>query len=233
MSELGNYLNMQKNFYESEASRWSFENRDLVVGSYDRHNLWSDYDHFLFKDFDTTNLVALEYGCGPGRNIIRFNNRFKRIDGTDIAQMNLVKAEENMRSSNITNSILKVCDGKSIPFEDNSYDVVFSTICLQHICCYDIRFAIMKDVYRVLKPNGHFCFQMGFGGGRHGSSYHQNDVNVGTTNGGHDVVFDNEDFLKTDLVDKIGFTNYKSDIRPVGPGDNHRNWIFVQVEKNA
>ena len=33
------------------------------------------------------------------------------------------------------------------------------------------------------------------------------------------------------LLNKIGFKNYKSDLRPTGPGDNHRQWIWVQVEK--
>jgi hypothetical protein len=34
-----------------------------------------------------------------------------------------------------------------------------------------------------------------------------------------------------DLTENLGFKNYKSDIRPTGPGDSHTNWIFVQVEK--
>ena len=36
---------------------------------------------------------------------------------------------------------------------------------------------------------------------------------------------------KDDLINKIGFKNYKSDLRPTGPGDNHRQWIWVQTEK--
>jgi hypothetical protein len=66
------YLDMQRSQYNAEASRWSDSNRDPVVGSYNQHNSFDDYNTYLFKDFDTTKLVALEYGCGPGRNIIRF-----------------------------------------------------------------------------------------------------------------------------------------------------------------
>ena len=69
-----NYLAMQKYYYNQDAARWSIFNRDPVVGSYDAHNSFDDYDKFLFKDIDTTNMVALEYGCGPGRNLIKFHN---------------------------------------------------------------------------------------------------------------------------------------------------------------
>ena len=86
---LSQYLAMQFKHYEGEANRWSLENRNPVVGGYDKHNNWSDYDEFLFKNFDTKNLVALDYGTGPGRNIIKFNHRFKRIDGVDIGKKNI------------------------------------------------------------------------------------------------------------------------------------------------
>jgi len=232
--DLESYLNMQKNFYEQDASIWTLDNRNPVVGCYDKHNDWSDYDEYLFKEFDTSGLVALEYGCGPGRNIIKFNNRFSRIDGVDIAINNIEKAKLNLNHNGIAIPNLYLCDGKSIPVEDSVYDVVFSVICLQHIACYDIRFSIMSDIKRILKPNGRFCFQMGFGGKSDQwvfSQYYDNAVNASFTNGRHDVSIVDENNLKDDLVNKLGFTDYKSDIRPVGPDDNHKNWIWIQVKK--
>ena len=155
------YLGMQKAFYEREAGKWSLDNRDPVVGSYDQHNAFSEYDTKLFKEFDTTDKVALEYGCGPGRNLVKFHNRFKRIDGVDISQVNLDKAKTNLDRHGIISN-LYLCDGKSIPVENETYDVVFSVICLQHIACYDIRFSIFKEAHRVLKTCGYFCFQMNY-----------------------------------------------------------------------
>lgn len=228
------YIEMQKRQYEREASMWSIDNRDPVVGSYDKHNMWTDYDQYLFKDFDTSNLIALEYGCGPGRNIVKFNDRFSRIDGVDIAEMNINKARENLSHNFINDSNLYVCDGQSIPVDDNTYDVVFSVICLQHICCYDIRFNIMKDIKRVLKPGGYFSFQMGYGSKWDSgatSKYYENIFDATATNSGYDVSIENEDVVKTDLLDNLGFTNYKADLRPTGPGDTHRNWIWIQVQK--
>ena len=228
------YLTMQKKQYDDYASYWSLDNKNPVVGSYDAHNEWDDYDTFLFKDFDTNGLNALEYGCGPGRNIIRYKNRFAQVDGVDIANTNIEKAKINLAHNGITNSNLYVCNGQSIPVDDNIYDVVFSVICLQHIAYYDVRFSIFSDIYRVLKPGGKFSFQMGYGGRIDGdaASYYGNISDDDyLPNGGYDVSVTDEEDLKKDLLEKIGFINYKSDMRQTGPGDSHRNWIWAQVQK--
>ena len=224
------YLDMQRSIYDQDASNWSTTNKNPVVGTYDQHNSFSDYDNFLFKDFDTSGLVALEYGCGPGRNIVKFSNRFSRIDGTDISPICIEKAKVNMEANGLPIPNLFVTPGDSIPAQDSTYDVVFAVICLQHICVHDIRYKIMSDMFRVLKSGGKLCFQMGIGGKPNAINYYENDYDALLTNGGRDVSIENEQFLINDLT-KIGFKNYKSDIRPVGPGDCHANWIWVQVEK--
>ncbi len=239
-----NYLEMQKRHYDETANKWSLQNKNPVVGSYHEHNNWSDYDTYLFKNCGTKELVALDYGTGPGRNIIKFNDRFARIYGVDIGQVNIDKASINLKDAGITNSNLYVCDGKSIPVERESYDVVFSVICLQHICCHSIRYQIFKDVYRVLAIGGKFCFQMGYGGRADESrvykfipkeklkvaGYFDNITTATGTNGMYDVSIMDEKNLEKDLLE-IGFKDFLFDIRPTGPGDSHKNWIFVQVTK--
>jgi ubiquinone/menaquinone biosynthesis C-methylase UbiE len=228
------YSEMQKRFYDSDASNWSITNRDPVVGSFDYHNNWADYDNFLFKDINTQDKIALEFGCGPGRNIVKFNNRFKRIDGVDISQINLDKAREWCKHNNIPNDFnLIVNNGKDIScIESNTYDVVFSTICFQHICVYNTRFSLLTDFYRVLKNGGNLCMQMGYGfePNKNTSAYEENYYDAISTNGYYDVRVENPDQIKNDL-EKIGFSNFSFDIRPVGPGDNHPNWIFFRASK--
>jgi ubiquinone/menaquinone biosynthesis C-methylase UbiE len=228
------YLNMQNKYYDQYAAIWSLEFKDPVVGSYDAHNEWKDYDTYLFKDFDTTDLIALDYGCGPGRNIIKFHNRFKRIDGVDISNINLKKSRVNLEYNNIVIPNLYHTSGDNLSMiEDNVYDVMFAVICFQHICVHEIRFNILKEAYRILKPGGKLCFQMGYGGkeGIPTAKYYDNIYEAASTNGHADVSITDEEELKNDLINKIGFKNYKSDLRPTGPGDNHRQWIWVQVEK--
>jgi SAM-dependent methyltransferase len=228
------YLDMQNSYYDEYASKWSLEFRDPVVGSYDAHNNWSDYDNFLFKDFETSELIAIEYGCGPGRNLVKFSDRFARVDGIDISDVNIEKARLNINANNIQEPNLYVTSGDNLSaVADESYDVVFAVICFQHICVHEIRFNILKDIFRVLKPGGKLCFQMGHGGkdGIPTAGYYDNNYDAGSTNGHSDVSITDEQDLREDLVDKIGFKNYKSDIRETGPGDNHKNWIWVQVQK--
>ena len=40
---LDQYIKMQFNHYEQAANKWSLENRNPVVGGYDKHNNWEDY----------------------------------------------------------------------------------------------------------------------------------------------------------------------------------------------
>jgi SAM-dependent methyltransferase len=223
------YLNMQRSFYNAEASNWSLTNRNPVVCSYSDHENFEDYDKLLFKDFDTNHLVALEYGCGPGRNLVRFADRFKRVDGVDIASTNIEKAKLNLLDAKIDIPNLYVNSGSDIPVADNEYDVVFSVICLQHICVHEIRFKIMEEIFRVLKPGGYFSAQMGFGE-RHGAlNYYDNFYDAPGTNGRYDVSIKDENNLKSDLS-KIGFKNYKSDLGEPCK-DSHEKWLWFQVQK--
>ena len=233
------YLNMQKNAYDDMASKWSLSHRDPVVGSYDRHNAWQDYKDYLFKDVDTKNKIALDYGSGPGRNIITMNDWFKQIDGCDISEVNKQKALLNTSHNGIKDFNYMVCDGESIPCKDKTYDIVFSVICLQHICVHDVRYSIMEDVYRILKPGGYFCWQMGYGGKPEvppGArpykvcKWYDNIYDAEGTNSIYDVSILDENEVKDDIM-KIGFKSFDFDIRPTGPGDNHFNWIFMRAQK--
>lgn len=231
---MNKYSKMQEDSYEYEASYWSVDNRNPVVGTFDAHNAWSDYDVYLFKNIDTTNLTALEFGCGPGRNIVRFNKRFSKIDGVDIAQKNLDNAKLWMSHNNIdpNTSILYKNNGSTIDIvPSDSYDIVYSTICFQHICVHSIRYSLLEDFYRVLKSGGSICFQQGFGNSHPRTvGYFENFFDAPGTNSLMDHRLENIDDLKNDL-EKIGFNSFEYDIRPVGPGDGHTNWIFWRAKK--
>ena len=122
MPNTNNYLLMQKNHYDAVAVEWSIDNKNPVVGSYHEHNAFEDYNKYLFPNVETKNMIALEYGCGPGRNLIRFNDQFKRIDGVDIGEVNINNAVINIHDAELQQPNLYVNDGSNIPTDDQVYD---------------------------------------------------------------------------------------------------------------
>lgn len=91
----------------------------------------------------------LNIGAGPAsKNPLRaFRGEVARVVGVDIDP--IVLGNDDLDETHVV-------DGKSLPFEDGSYDLVFSDFVLEHI---EQPETFLKEVYRVLKPNGSFFFR--------------------------------------------------------------------------
>ena len=226
------YTKMQLNEYNGDASQWSESNRNPVVGSFDSHNLWADYEN-LFKRLDNqSELIGLDFACGPGRNIVRYKDRFKRLDGVDISPINIEKAKSYTSSRGIESNLYTSSGVDIDVVPSDTYDFVMSTIALQHICVHDIRYSIMKDIHRVLKDGGLFTAQMGYGSPSPQTvGYYENFYDATGTNRKCDVCIESPKQLEKDLLE-IGFKDFQYTIGPVGPGDIHPNWIYFSVFRN-
>lgn len=233
------YVEMQRRNYElySAADHISpgVIDGDYVVGSWEAHDRWPDYNDYLMKYVPRDgSWVAIDYGCGPGRNLRRWSSIFARIDGVDISQNNLNNAriflERDIPAAKKPNLFLTGgmdCGGAP----KNYYDFAFSTICLQHICVHQVRFSILKSLFDCLKPGGRISLQMGYGvPSPYTFPYSANHYQAADTNRLADVAISSPDELRQDL-EKIGFAKFEYWIRPVGPGDIHPNWIFFTAVK--
>ena len=245
------YSTMQKNFYNNRAIELNKDNKqspqalstpelgynDGIVGSIFLLNEFFSECSFLFSTIeDTKNKIALDFGCGPGRNIVLYKDMFKRIDGVDISEIQLENAKKVVEHNNISSN-LYACNGYNLDkIGDEVYDVVFSFITLQHICVYDIRRSYLEEFYRVLKPNGTLEFQMSMGPddtriGRY-VNYYDNCYEAEGTNGCMDVLVDSAEEIEKDLQE-IGF----QDIMCATVDVSTRNWnhdkkfIFVTCKK--
>lgn len=240
---------MQKSYYDREASKWSLEEKDFVVGQFHKHNLFKSYE-LLFENInDCKDKSMLDFGCGPGRCLALYSKRFKRIDGVDISEINLQKAVIYLKDQkcDLSKHNLYKCNGTDLKdITTNSYDVVMSVLTLQHICVYDIRFNYFKEFLRVLKPGGTITLQMGFGipnrkqrlldhpnkQKRLAVNYYENFYEAVGTNGRCDVLIEDIEQLQKDLY-KCGFKNFKYTLS--SPGPNQRNahpfWVFFSAKK--
>lgn len=231
MSE-GAFLQRQSDFWNGISQTWSLQNKNPVVGWYDFHNSFPYYKSHLFRGIENTkDKVVLEIGCGPGRNLILFRDWFSRIDGVDIAPDTLTKARINLTDAGVPIPNLWAMDGKSLPMiADASYDIVFMVISHQHITSRSVRLNLYKEVNRVLKPGGYFCFQTGYGPG------HPRSVDYFTDSYTQEAEFVDKDVRVEDLsvltkdVESAGF--HQTDISLTEPcKDEHPQWLWLRTEK--
>ena len=96
----------------------------------------------------------LDIGCGTGGAAIALvqAHRAGQVVGVDVERRVIDRAERNAAAAGIGNDVIfkRVAPGP-LPFEDNSFDVVFSKDSIVHIAEKD---ALYAEVYRVLRPDG-------------------------------------------------------------------------------
>ena len=131
-----------------------------------------------------------------------------------------------------------VCNGYDLDvISDAQYDIVFSTIALQHIARYSIRFNYYKEFYRVLKPGGWLTAQVGsslaqpYPPCNHVDYYDdREDIPVNS-----DSMIPNIDYLIDDLTKRLKFINFSYEtVEPQITNDirgNHPEWLFFRAQK--
>ena len=224
---------MQKREYDANAHL-------MVIENHARHNKNPDYWDILLRAVKLNpqrwnDKVALDFGCGAGRNVLNLLQLapWKRVDGVDISKENIANCRKFMEKSYSDKSKydFAVNDGVSLQcYSSDTYDFVMSTIVFQHICVYDIRFSLLREIYRVLKSGGLLSFQMGYGpGNKRAVDYYANHYEATGTNGKTDVRVDAPSQIYDDLK-KIGYKNMSHTISEPWL-DAHPQWIYIEASK--
>jgi ubiquinone/menaquinone biosynthesis C-methylase UbiE len=107
-------------------------------------------------DFSTAPKL-LDLGAGDGSSAVRLMRIFPKLDYTGL---DIESSPEVSARAECSNLRFVTYDGVTMPFEDASFDVVFSKQVLEHVRQPD---GVIAEVRRVLRPGGLFvgsCSQL-------------------------------------------------------------------------
>lgn len=102
------------------------------------------------KEVTGTEGRLLEVGCGMGTDLIQLARMDISVTGVDLTESGIEMAKRRFEIYDLE-AELKVADAENLPFEDESFDVVYSFGVLHHTP--DTKKAI-SETQRVLKPGG-------------------------------------------------------------------------------
>lgn len=151
------------------------EIQDHIKKYWTQHNVTNHFDFSSVKDsldfFDWRNKcylyyqdlmpthhaddkVVLDYGCGPGHDLVGFtiNSKPKRLIAADVSTSSLKQAEKRLNLHNTPVEIIEIpANRTTIPLENHSVDLIHSSGVLHHT---DDPLQILQEFRRILKPNG-------------------------------------------------------------------------------
>lgn len=117
----------------------------------------AEYIHEIIQD-DTKNV--LELGCGPGfnSNILAKKKPTVQFTGLDLTPLHIQQAIE--ASKNLENVSYVEGNFQQLPFENESFDIVFA---VETVCHATDMLKVFTEAKRVLRPGGYFVIFDGYG----------------------------------------------------------------------
>lgn len=132
-----------------------------VAAQYDRHlvpMLFSDYARSLAAWVvlpRRAEILEIAAGTGALTRELCANHGSARIVATDLNPTMLARAEERLAGREELS--FRAADGTALPFESDRFDAVF---CQFGVMFYSDRVQGYREAARVLKPGGHFAFNV-------------------------------------------------------------------------
>lgn len=102
----------------------------------------------------SSNSVCADFGCGNGRHILPLAQKCKLVVGYDFSWNLLTIAQEKTRKQQANNVYFMQGTLTALPFKNNSLDHFICIAALHNIEGREHRIHALKEMYRVLRPNG-------------------------------------------------------------------------------
>jgi len=155
-------MEINQEFLKKQKSEFESTHHLMIENNHFVHNADPEYWDILLKEIKYEpekwkGKIALDFGCGCGRNLKNLLDlaEWDMVYGCDISKQNTDYAF-NFANEFYPNKIKTwENNGKDIqPCEENSIDFVMSHVVFQHISNHNVRYSIMSDIYKCLKPDG-------------------------------------------------------------------------------
>ena len=115
-------------YYDSAFSQGYHKNPHYVSGSYLQNEI---------LDFRYAFSSVLDVGCAKGKSVELFNRANKSVVGIDVSEVAVREAVS------LSRNVLQ-CSVVNMPFEDNSFEMVFCSDVLEHLLAEDVDDAILE-----------------------------------------------------------------------------------------
>jgi SAM-dependent methyltransferase len=147
---------------EGSASYWTSH----MVAMEDWIDAKASIEHFLWRNAQypgyielmpvdaADGLVVVDYGCGPGNDLVGFSEFSKtaKLIGIDVSPTALATSKKRLELHGKSVELIQIEEKKNhIPLESESVDMVHSSGVLHHASNLG---AALNEIHRILKPGG-------------------------------------------------------------------------------
>lgn len=144
-----NILKKEENFHDEWANSVNLD--DVLVDEFFEACTSPENRQIIKWLGDIKDKKVLELGCGLGEASVYFAKKGAKVTATDLSAGMLEVAEKVAERHHTCINTVK-CSADELPFEDNSYDMIYAANILHHV---DLE-AVLKESCRVLKKGGVF-----------------------------------------------------------------------------
>ncbi len=142
---------------KSIISEFSSEVTQKIYSKKANAGLWGS-EKFLIKKYFIPKSDVLDIGCGTGRTTIPIHKLGYNVTGLDITPAMIENAKKIAESGNLKIKY-EIGDATNLNYEGDTFDnVIFSFNGWTQIPGNNNRFEALKEIIRILKPDGYFIF---------------------------------------------------------------------------